>query len=509
MPQPIADVKPIPPTRTRWLLPLRGLVVAVALFSAGDWLRTVAVRASDPYPMEWMEGAIVAHTFRWLDGQSIYPPPSGDFIPTVYPPFGYVVQGMAMRILGRGLPAARWASVTATLGIALLMGVVVHRRTRSLLAAVAIAGVFLDAYAACGSWYDQARNDMIFLCLGLGSLVWVTRERLTAISTAGSAILLSLAILTKQQGLLVLPLGFLYLLPRSRRHAFAYAAIAVLIPAVAVILLQRQTDGWFLFYTWTSLHNYPLHLGRVPEILGKLAANLWIPLLCAGVWLLASMRRHRNPLAGLFSIWTLALGLFLASAVSSMLKEGGYVNHFVPVVIFALIPGGFLLGELNRNERRPLVLAVILALIVVQFLIWPHPSAARWQPNVRAAQRHVVQEIAAMPGDVLVLEDAYYGWLAGKKLNADGGSLFWLSFIGLDLPPDLVDKITSTRYSAVVLSHRVEEGMHARTHSARRLNHLIDDHYVFTRTLIPEDEKIQWLRVPRYLYWPRTAPLVP
>lgn len=488
------------------LAALRVAVILVAFFSAGEWLRVVAIRIRDPYPVEWMEGAVVAHTLRWVAGQEIYVPPSASFIPALYPPLGYWVQGAAMKLLGPGLPAARAASAAATLGVVVLLGLIVHRRTRSLVAAVAVAGAFLDAYVACGSWYDLARNDMIFLFFGLASVFVVTGPaRLWR--TVVSALLAALAVWTRQQGLAIVAVGFLHLASGKRRPALVFLAVAVAATAPGIALLDRATGGWFLRTTWTTLGDYPMRYHRAPLVLERVLGTLWIPLLGAVIWLAGQTRRHH--LAPLTSVWTLLMGAFFFNAVLAMIKEGGDVNHLIPVVLFALVLGGFALGELDRQQRkqpsppRSWLLAFMLVLFVVQYLVWPHPSRALAPDPVRATQRQVVAEIAAIPGDVLALDDPYYLWLAGKPLNADGGAIFWLSFEGLDLPPDLVDRVSGERYAAIVLTEPVELGVHARTASGRRFYELVRDHYAFTREIRPGDPWTDRLRVPRYLYVPK------
>ena len=45
--------------------------------------------------------------------------------------------------------------------------------------------------------------------------------------------------------------------------------------------------------------------------------------------------------------------------------------------------------------------------------------------------------------------------------------------------------------------------MHAHSESARKLYELINEHYTFSRRIIPEDSTVVTLRMPRYLYLPR------
>ncbi len=274
------------------------------------------------------------------------------------------------------------------------------------------------------------------------------------------------------------------------------------------VLLDRATGGWYLRTTWTTLGDYPMHYHRLPLILERILANFWIPLLFAVIWLAGEVRRHR--FVPLTSAWILLLGAFFFNAVLAMIKEGGDANHFNPVVLFALVLGGFALGDLDRQQRlnqhgQPRLLGLMLGLFFVQYFLWPHPSRALIPDHVRDVQRQVVAEIAAIRGDVFALDDPYYLRLAGKPLNADGGSIFWLSFEGLDLPPDLVDRVAGERYAAIILAETVERGMHARTASGRRFHQIVHDHYVLAREIRPADSTLDWLRVPRYLYLPRAV----
>ena len=45
-------------------------------------------RLTHPYDLEWMEGGMLTHSWRILEGLPLYPEPSPEFIPFIYPP-GY------------------------------------------------------------------------------------------------------------------------------------------------------------------------------------------------------------------------------------------------------------------------------------------------------------------------------------------------------------------------------------------------------------------------------------
>lgn len=483
---------------------LGGLAVLATVAVIVTWVFTVAERVESPYPIEWQEGAIVAHAFRLLDGLPLYIAPSRTFIPVLYPPFGYVVQSWAMELLGRGLPAARAVSLTASVLIALIIAGVIMRRTRSRLAALVAAGIFFAAYDLCFAWYDEARVDMLFILLGLSSLVFLTRERRSTAIVVSSGLLAALAILTKQQGLVFAAAGFGHLLFRSWRQALIFGATiaAVIIPTV--IVLQISSNGWFIRETWTYLSRYPLRRDYLRgAIMGMVMVA--IPLGCATAWVWAGVRSG-DP-KRLVSVWSLGLAGVTIAGFSSMLHDGGTTNHLIPIVVMAVIMQGMLLGDLERAGRRPRALAGLLGLALVPFAIWPWPFEAALSPDVRAAQKKVVAEIAGLPGEVFVLEDSFYGWLAGKRMNPDGSSLRSLSYLGLELPPEIVTGLVNHRYEAVVLSYR-SETKRVRSIAGNRLNRLISENYAFSHTIVADSEEARILRIPRHVYLPRRLPPV-
>lgn len=52
---------------------------------------TAGSRLSYPFDIEWMEGGVITHAKRLLDGQPLYAKPSADFIAYIYQPLFYVL----------------------------------------------------------------------------------------------------------------------------------------------------------------------------------------------------------------------------------------------------------------------------------------------------------------------------------------------------------------------------------------------------------------------------------
>ncbi len=497
---------------------VRWLAVAAALGVAGQWLAGAAERVVIPFPLEWQEGVVVTHATRLLVGEPIYTAPAADFVPSIYPPLGYVVDAAAMLVLGPGLPAARFVSVLATLLVALVLGIAVCRATGSLPAAIVAGGLYLGAYALEGSWYDLARCDALFVLFAVSALALLTAplepgaERpLRAHRIVAAAIVTALAVLTKQQGIGVAASCLLYLAMTDLRLALLFSLITAGLVTVPVVVLEQASDGWFLRYTWTLLTSHPRHLDRIPSAVLAILTSASVPLALSAAWTYRRVRGregwvHFRRTRPTNAVWAIALAAFGAMALMSMIKEGGAPNHLMPVMAIGAGMSGFLAGEVERSGRQRWPQLLVPGLVLVQLALWQLPERPRPRLDLIAAQAALVDSLAAIQGDVLVLEDAYYGILAGHRPNADASALRYLGFSGLDIPPDLAERITHREYAAVVLSDRA--GARHRSLSHRRLHELIAENYAFERELVPlpDCRQAKLLRIPTELYRP-VAPL--
>src|SRR3982074_2006529 len=66
----------------------RALLFLVSAAALVNLACAFARRFAYPYDLEWMEGGMLCHALRLVEGQPIYAPPSVDFIPYLYTP-GY------------------------------------------------------------------------------------------------------------------------------------------------------------------------------------------------------------------------------------------------------------------------------------------------------------------------------------------------------------------------------------------------------------------------------------
>ena len=82
-------------------------VVGLLLLATVLLIVTLAPRVLFPWPLEWMEGAVLHHALRLGTPDGIYGPPAADFIPYLYPPLSYLPVRVFTALLGDSLPVAR------------------------------------------------------------------------------------------------------------------------------------------------------------------------------------------------------------------------------------------------------------------------------------------------------------------------------------------------------------------------------------------------------------------
>jgi hypothetical protein len=200
----------------------------------------VARRLTYPFDLEWMEGGMLLHARRILDGRPLYGPPSVDFVPYLYTPLYPVVLALLGRVVGIGYVLGRVVSL-GSLAAALALGYRAARRAGAdwVSAAAAMACV-LAAFRFTGAWYDLVRNDELFLALGMGGVACALAGR--APLAAG---LLVASYFSKQTGSALLVLGLIACAARGWRHALRYAAVAGGLWGALVWAGQARTHGWF------------------------------------------------------------------------------------------------------------------------------------------------------------------------------------------------------------------------------------------------------------------------
>jgi len=418
-------------------------------------------RAGYPFDLEWMEGGMLVHSLRILNGQPLYAPPSVDFVSYLYTPLYPAVVAALGRIFGLHYLLGRLVSI-ASLGVVMVLGYRAARREGAPPAlALLPAALIAAAFPFCGAWYDIVRNDELFLALAMGSLYLVAyhHRRLGLVALAG--VIMALAFLTKQTGtafVLCASLGLLILRWRSL-PLFLLTAGATL--GLVGGLLQRSSGGWFWTYIYRLHQNHDFYARRAfletPLILLR-HEPITIALLVA-LFVLLIVRRQ---LTRTTFFWALTAGAGLGIACVGFGTQWAFSNAFIPGVVFPAIALAALAGRAYaapqpETPARAAGVAVIALLAVVQLgmLVYdprPYlPTAAS-----RAAGERLIARLKQAPGPVFIPDHPFYAVLAGKDAHFHRMGLWDVRRAGFGFPRGLVESIQQQRWALVVMDSRTQ-----------------------------------------------------
>jgi hypothetical protein len=441
------------------------VLAGVSLLAFGALFWMFARRLAYPYDLEWMEGTMLLHAHRLREGQPLYAPPSLSFVAFAYPPLQPALVAAAAALFGLDYATGRAASI---LGYLVAVGAAyAFLREAGVPRTLALGGVAVSAaaFAPTGAWYDLVRIDSVWL--GLVTLgLWATwRARASTAAAVIAGVLLAASLLAKQTAAPFIGVAVLGLFLAHRRRGVILGLTTSLVAAIAILLLQRATGGWFWRYVFGlhQRHDFDAWLGfglaplRVVLLLGPALAL--VPL--------AMVRTRRDgPLLAV-------LGVFAAAMVATIRGAGppwGYANAFIPALFF----GGLLLAVAAarvRDRGGAVVAPVLLALSVAVApggLVW---AADRLRPGAgfalpvgydpralvpttedRRQGDGLVARLAATPGAVFVPFHPFYALRAGKAPTLHAQNLADINAIpDLGTPRELIEAIRARAFELIVL----------------------------------------------------------
>lgn len=367
-------------------------VAAVPAYFIVLMLVAIAGRFLYPYDLEWMEGGLLHHAQRLSDGQSLYPPPSVDFIPYLYTP-GYpaLLAGLG-KIFTLGYALGRAVSVLALLGIAATTFVAFRRplapqrtsRTTATLLAVTAVGYFAAAYPMMEGWYDLVRADTLFLAMVTVAIALAPRlaryanpraPRRPHVAMLALGVWMGLAFFTKQTGILYVAWVGAVVLVANWRRVPAYVVGAGAVGLGGTFLYTKLTNGWFWTYVFEIHQAHDFSRDRFQRSFGYIlwhfpAATLVIAVAFVAV-LLALLRTRRNQPAYVpLLLWLPTYGISTLVGAVGWGTEFAHFNAYMP----AFLHGGLALA------------ASVLALPVAVRTLWVGRSATVSLADATAAE---------------------------------------------------------------------------------------------------------------------------
>jgi 4-amino-4-deoxy-L-arabinose transferase-like glycosyltransferase len=397
-----------------WLWWLRSVLLLLAavhvLFVIGVSLR----RMVHPFELEWMEGAMVDHVERVLQGKKLYVEPTVEFVPFIYGPLYFWASALVAKVVGLSFLPLRIVSVVSTIVSFYLIYAIVEQETEDHTAGIVAAGGFAATYLKSAQFLDIGRVDALSLALSLGA-IHVLRNRARH-GFIVCSVLLSLAFLAKQSSFVLVLALIVHQLWVHRRRAIPFAILSLVLTLGVATLLDWMHAGWFRYYTW--------ELPRAHPIVQHSLWGFWTDDLFPAIAIMGAFAAFyfigSNPKrdgARLFHF--LSAGGMIASAWSGRLHDGGWPNVLIPAFAGFAVLFGLGLGEAFRASDVPRVRAVAIAAAGLQLAaLLYNPKHVLPKKNDAQLGWELIARLKAVKGDVFVPNHSWYARMAGKSTHA-------------------------------------------------------------------------------------------
>ncbi len=485
-------------TLRRNLLP--GLLLAVVVVGAVPALaqmiwqaRLFAGRAAFPLDLEWMEGGVLVHAQRMVNGQGIYVAPSLEFIPFLYPPLYPALLALLSALAPLGYLMGRLLSILAfAVALATVVVSAWHEgsprvgQALALLIGLCGAGAVAASFAFTGYFYDLVRADSLLLALEALAL-WLAYRGRGWRSAALAGGLIALAFFAKQTATVMgIAMGVGLLLVRPKR-GLIFAAVATAVLAAGIACLVKTSHGWFWTYIFKLHQSHAFRKDAVIDVAWPLTRQFCWPmglallLATAGLALARSLRRSD------LILWAVALAGELAALIG-FATQWADSNAFIPAIFFPAFAAAILVARLGnvawagRKWGLLLVATACVGLLAGQslhtarpspahgrvrppiFLGWPSlgtalPTLAGAVPSHQdwAAAARLMGELRALPSPLFIPFHTYYAVLAGKQPFVHRMGVHDVE-AALGRPRGLDQAIAEGRFAAIVLDWKSYPG---------------------------------------------------
>jgi hypothetical protein len=398
------------------------LAAALGVHAAFLFFSVSLRRLRYPFELEWMEGGMLGHVERLLEGNTLYPEPSPEFVPFIYGPLYSYAGALVSCVTGPNLFSLRLVSFVSTLALFAVLYRIVAFETGSRVFGLVAPCLFVATFDKSGGWFDLARVDS-FALAWLAAAVDVTRRARLQRHFVAAGALLACAALAKQTCALVFPaLAWSVWASAGFRGLAAFTGACGALGGAWSLYELARSDGWFLYY---AVELPLLHGTRNRE---HLVTEFWRTEIAAvlpvasGLALLSTMLLPRLPRPGALAfhggVWT---SLVLAS-YASRLHMGSYLNDLMPAYLSLAVTtalGLFALGAGSERGTRPAWQASVGLALAAQLALLTYDR--REHLPKRGSQRAgvaLVEQLRREPRDVLVVDHPYLAVLAGKSAFA-------------------------------------------------------------------------------------------
>lgn len=422
-------------SRERGIGTLSRLIPAIlAAYALGNvllimflWLNHIAF----PLNLEAMEGTVLEHLRRAMNGLPIYVEPSPEYVALAYNPLYYYLAVPFAWLFGANLFTLRLVAIVGTFCAGLVIFLAVRRATLSNWWGLIAVGLFAAAYRVMDTYLDNAHSDswLLFAVLLGCYLIDLRRSQIVNLT---AVFLLVVAFWFKQHGALFMIGGALYLTWREglRKSLPFWLLAAALGPGIYLFGSPWPFGPRFHYFTWEVPRQWTDLNPSASERLVKFAAKSYAVLAIVG--LIASIFSLMR-LRGKNGIWYFMLPIALLSGFMGALDPESNNNVFILMGVWFIITGVIGLKQLIDSSTTAERLGVHLLALGVSFAFFLYnPLSVIASNQAGAAYQDLVAYLDSLDGPVYApwigqLQDGYVlypaaHWVAIADLIRGPGS---------------------------------------------------------------------------------------
>lgn len=365
------------------------------------------------FPLEWIEGPMMDHIIRILDGKPIYTAPSIDFVPSPYTPVYFYLSAALCSFFGVSLSILRIISALSTLSILITLFMWARKETSSNTAGIFASGLFASTYWLCANWFFLARSDMLSLALFMWAAYLVRfSEGRRPLFYAG--VLMFLSIMTKQSAVIFAGGLFAAGIFIHRKNILFFALSLAPLTLFSFIALNELTYGWFEYLVLEMPANHGTISTRFLSFFTEDILKYRLPFTILAVWFAISIFISMKKSRAMFYL-LLAMSV-LAATYLGRIKVGGATNVFIP---FFMMTALFTAILFKNSANSTKTVAIIAVAVIVQSAIGAfNPLSYRPSAKITKYSEKLLAFVENTKGDVLVLPSGYMAYLAGKTPSA-------------------------------------------------------------------------------------------
>jgi len=456
-----------------WIYIGAALGAVAGLYHLGLLYYVFFGRVGYPLDVEWMEGGMLCHALRLMEGKPLYAPPSADFISYLYTPFYPALLAGLGKVFGLSYTLGRAVSVLAFTGCLALLFRAVQRQTGGgwpgALWGLCGAGIAASSFNHTYGWFDLVRSDSLYLLLVtafLYLLIFHARRSYKALIAAG--VMAGVAFLTKQTAsMFIIFSGAAFLIICWRRLPL-YVAIVGIVAGGTVLAWNHASDGWFWKYIYEMHQGHDFYWDRIwPVSEKKLYEFFPFVAYVLGVWVVAApvawiLRRRFD---GFTFYWFLVALCGVAISAVGYATQWASMNAFIPGLIypgaFAALAAGDLTrkvaggeGKTWRSVAACLTGLVLAGALSYQLYTQRYDTAAHLpDERDRKTGSELMRRIAAIPGQVLMPYHPFYPYMAGKQPSYPQMGINDVTRAGYNFPDDIIQRAEDRYYAAIILDN--------------------------------------------------------